>query len=1071
MLTTWKQSRTSLEYPPTTSDHGGGESSRKKKQSRRSQSDEEAATSHAAPDAAFGAHFVHLLARTSIFHQDRADSTVGGKQHKRRKFNNDSRSAITDTEPILCITSPHRVMFMDRGGESGTSSPGGNLIESKSRNYVARPGASSRFSLRGGTVGQQKTDGATDGTFAGIYPPGAQYDPAANLVYAIRNGGADVAIWTAAPSSTLPGPDDDVVDGEGIGDVTNGKQLHGKKHKPQQQRVIGTSADSLVSVRLRIPDGKNAATLTPFSIPTSSTKGMAPPAAVGAAGCCEDGSIWVAIRFHSNENCGTFQILIVEKLSIDQNEANGARSGMKSTKRRKAAADVNDEREKNGWRILDSCAAGTMDNSSVLLTIQSVILSRDKAEVAFRSHQVRINNKDSDEQHASVHIERFAKQDILQLETSESDVAIKLYADSLLIVHKKKNGRWLFTSVNLSGSDGELIDSTRTFPLPLDQMKCATVFSFGRVGEDIIAVLIKCRGNCPEAFFMSLRVIDFRRKAELSSVSWVEGDVSMIDDTSSIKDSRMTKMLHDKPCRAMITNELDGSIALLTSSKGGSLVIVSSKVQVSSSTLQSAPMASTFVSLASALRLVATTLSPPVEERALTLMAGLNSNLSKAISSGADVIPYQNVVYDATDIFVASKLLVSSAKQLIEHAKSSARNRLLTNGNSKKVSNASDEANAHSISWKQVYQDCCTLITKIKGEKHNHSKRMVNGIKRSVSTVKTLPVTTYEMPKGFVEMAFKETAAVLLSLNRATAPANNQDEFLGVSQEAACVLVDVLQTNHISARADYGLRSLHREHVFLSILRACPSVSLTDVGSKTVGKLHVLDAMLKHVLDVPESALVSILRLLIRNVSVDDVVSYYVNAPETSKRGIVLSNRYKAMSDTQEDERNHIGTKLLSEAVLDFTSKVVTYSSCNHSFLTKAMRDSINTSGEVETLLLTLSKLLRVGGAHELHEEVNDSSKQVNLSLGAIQWITALTDAHMGTILTITNNGGLVIDRVQRAVRSAMAQSEFASELRKILDLVTTGGDSTSFEAKYVDQNLSPTDTAIMPYTVERLAF
>ncbi|KAL3764604.1 hypothetical protein ACHAW5_000479 [Stephanodiscus triporus] len=959
---------------------------------------------------------------------------------------------------------------MDRGGESGTSSPGGNLIESKTRNYVARPGTSSRFSLRGGAVGRQKTAGATDGTFAGVYPPGAQYDTAADLIYAIRNGGADVAIWTAAPSSTLPGPDDYAVDGEGIGDVTNGKQLHAKKRKPHQQRDTVTSADALVSVRLRIPGGKNAATLTPFTIPTSSSKGMAPPAAVGAAGCCEDGSIWVAIRFRSNENWGTFQILIVERSSNDEMEANGARSDMKSTKRRKAAADVNDEHEKNGWRILDSCATGTMDNASVLLTIQSMMLSRDKAEVSFRTHQVRINNNDNEEQHASVHIERFAKQNILQLETSESDVAIKLYADSLLIVHRKKNGRWMFTSVNLSGSDGALIDSTRTFPLPLDQMECATVFSFGRVGKDIIAILIKCRGNCPEAFLMSLRVIDFRRKAELSSVSWVEGDVSMIDDTSSIKDSRMTKMLHDKPCRAMITNELDGSIALLTSSKGGSLVIVSSKVQLSSSTPQSAPMASTFVSLASALRLVATSLSPPGEARALTLMAGLNSNLSK-ISSGADVFPNQNVVYDATDIFVASELLVSSAKQLIKHAESSARNRLLTNGNSKKVSNASDETNAHSISWKQVYQDSCTLITKIKGEKHNHSKRMVNGIKRGVSTVKTLPVTTYDIPKGFVEMAFKETAAVLLSLHGATAPANNQSEFRGVSQEAACVLVDVLQTNHISARADYGLRSLHREHVFLSILRACPSVSLTDAGSKTVGKLHVLDAMLKHVLDVPESALVSILRLLIRNASVDDAVTYYATAPETSKRGIVLSNRYKAMSDTQEDERNHIGAKLLSEAVLDFTSKVVTYSSCNHSFLTKAMRDSINTSGEVETLLLTLSKLLRVGGTRELQEEVNDSSKQVNLSLGTIQWITALTDAHMGTILTITNNGGLVIDRIQRAVRSAMAQSEFASELRKILDHVITGGDSMNFEAKYVDHNSSPTDTAIMPYTVERLAF
>ncbi len=1058
MLTTWKQSRTSLEFPPTTaSDNGGGESSRKKKQS--------AAATHAAPDVAFGAHFVYPSAQTSLFHQDRADSSTVGGKHKRRKFNNDNTNgvvAITDTEPILCLTSPHRVLFMDRG-EGVISSPGGNFIESKSRNYVARPGTSTRFSLRG-TFGQQKAVGATDGTFAGIYPSGAKYDPAINLIYAIRNGGADIAIWTAAPSSTLPGPDDDAADGEASGDVTNGKQLNAKKRKPHQKCDCGSSADALISVRLQIPGGKNAVTLTPFAIPTLTSKGMAPQIAVGAAGCCVDGSIWFAIRFHSKETCGTFQILTVDKSSIEESEANGTKSGVKSTKRRKSGADVNGEREKNGWKLLDSRVTGTIDNESVLLTIQSVILSEDKSEVVFRTHQVRIDNNESDDQHASVHIERFVKQNILQLEKSESDVAVKLDAGSLLIVHKKKDGRWMFTSVNLSGPDGATINSMRTFPLPLDQMKCATVFSFGSVGKDIIAVLIKCRRNCPETIVMSLRVIDIRRKAELSSVCWVEGDVSKIDDVSSTKVSRLTKMLHDKPCRAMITNELDGSIALLTTSKGGSLVIVSSKLQVPSSTPQSAPMASTVDSLASALRLVATSASPPVEARALTPTARLDSNLAKAISKEADVIPNQSTVYGAADSVLASKLLVSSAKELIERA-SSAGDKLLTNGKSKKVPEAS-ETNAQKISWKEVYHDCCVLITKSKGGKRNHSKRMINGTKHDAK-----PVTTFEMPKGFAEMVFKETAAVLLSLNGATAVAK-QNELLEVTREATIVLVDILQTNHISARIDYGFGSLHREHAFLSILRACPSASsFTDVGNKTIGKLHALDAMLNHVVDIPESALVSILRLLIRSVSVDDVVAFYATATETSKRGIAILNRYKAMSDAQEDERSQIGTKLLSEAILDFTSKVVTYSRCNHSFLTKAMRDSINTSGEVETLLLTLSKLLRLGGTRKLKEDVIDSSKQVHLSSGTIQWITALTDAHMSTILTITNDGGLVIDRIQRAVRSAMAQSEFANELRKISDLVMVVGESTNFVAKSSAQNLSPTDTAIVPYTVERLAF
>ena len=47
---------------------------------------------------------------------------------------------------------------------------------------------------------------------------------------------------------------------------------------------------------------------------------------------------------------------------------------------------------------------------------------------------------------------------------------------------------------------------------------------------------------------------------------------------------------------------------------------------------------------------------------------------------------------------------------------------------------------------------------------------------------------------------------------------------------------------------------------------------------------------------------------------------------------------------------------LLSEAVLDFTLRIVAYSNFNHSFLTKAMLDTIDSGGELETLLLTQAR-------------------------------------------------------------------------------------------------------------------
>lgn len=91
----------------------------------------------------------------------------------------------------------------------------------------------------------------------------------------------------------------------------------------------------------------------------------------------------------------------------------------------------------------------------------------------------------------------------------------------------------------------------------------------------------------------------------------------------------------------------------------------------------------------------------------------------------------------------------------------------------------------------------------------------------------------------------------------------------------------------------------------------------------------------------------------------------------------------------------------------------------------------------METLLLTLAKLLELGSTRMLWEGSGDPhTKEVSLSSGTIHWISALTDAHMTTVLKITNEGGLIIDRIQRTVRFAMAQSEFANEIRDITDLI-----------------------------------
>ena len=1125
MLTTWRQSRTSFEWSNSDDDHREESTGKKKKKKIPT------TTTNPSDVASFGVHFVHPC--NSLHNNNNNNNRANisslpissNHTHKRRKLNNDTTKHISSspatsksssgrasdtTEPYICLTSPYRVIFMDkqRGGEgpssvsgsSGGSNNGNLIIESKTRNYIARPGTSSRFSLRGSsnTVNivrqqQQSNDSIkeeeddTTLAFSGMAPLGAQYDPSSNLIYALRNGGANVAIWTAAPSSTIPGPDDDIVDnhqqggnragfegkrksGGGFINGGGGKLVNGKKHKvPYQLGDFGSSVDAVISIRLPLPEGKVAVTLTPFALPT----------AMGAAGCCDDGSIWVAIRFHINETCGPFHILVVDGSSIIEGMTEiGAKSNPKSAKRKQSVDGA------NSWSLLDSRATGTIDKGSVLLTIKSVIQSKDTAQVTLRHHQIRIENKINDEHHALSRIERCVMQNILHLKTSECDVAVKFDLDSLLVVHKEKDDRWMCTSINLSDSDDAMINSTGTFPVPVDRMKVSTIFSFGRVGKDMVAVLTRGRLN-DSAIVMSLSIIDIRRKAELSSVSWVEGDNPMMYDTASLfKDNRLSKMLNNRPCRAMITNELDGSIALLTSSSvDKSFVVMYSKVQVSTTTsVQTAPQDSTFTPLSTALRLVATSSTLPLKSKVLIPIAGVSFEITGVSSAKYESIVNQRALYDGDGIRAACDFLASSAAELIEHARNNVGSgSLITNGKRKKVSNARD-ANPLSISWKEVYQDCCKMITRPKGGNIDHctSPRKVSETDKinghhhtgtaGVGLSSKLDISN-GIPKCFIEVVFKESVALLISLYRIRA--KNPEGIVKIVQDVTCVLLEVLQTNHISARTDYGVGSLHGDHVFVSILRACSSVYLTGAESRSVGKLHVLDAMLRHVLDIPESALVSILSLMIRSVSVDDVVAYYSSTSKTYKKVTTLSNRYKALPEKlEEDERGQIATKLLSEAILDFTSKIVTYSVCNHSFLTKAMRDSIKSSGEVETMLLTLSKLLKIGSSRLKLKEGEETSMQVNISSGAIQWITALTDAHMGAISKITNDGGLIIDRIHRAVRSAMAQSEFANELRKISDLVMMRELTTKIAVpQTVIRNPKATDTAIVPYTVERLAF
>lgn len=145
------------------------------------------------------------------------------------------------------------------------------------------------------------------------------------------------------------------------------------------------------------------------------------------------------------------------------------------------------------------------------------------------------------------------------------------------------------------------------------------------------------------------------------------------------------------------------------------------------------------------------------------------------------------------------------------------------------------------------------------------------------------------------------------------------------------------------------------------------------------------------------------------------------------------------------------------------------------------MRDCINTDREVGTLLMTLTRLLKLSSKgvyprkNDEHSVNYTNSHRVTLSTGTIYWISALTDAHMGTILKIKNEGGVAIDWIQRSIRSTMAQSKLASDVRESLDLITSPKPKAiklAPKPSIVAQQLKKEEDEAMPlYNMERLAF
>lgn len=954
MLTSWKQTRTSFEHAINDGEALGGRRKTKKNGPNGSN------TVGTKADVVGGV-FVQPFAQDdpSFLERNNPSSAIAKKKRRKQGRSGYSDATSMDVEPLICLTSQHRVAVLGKGKD-------GNLVESKSRTYVTRPGA--QFSTSG-----------TNASFAGMPQLGAKYDPGSNLIYAIRKNGAEVVVWSAAPSSVISGPDDKVVDSSKVNGMkleAGGSNQSKKKRKSEHRDndAPAFSAHIVISQRLQLPEGKIAVSLTPFSTTLPSTQGKNPLTLIGASGCCEDGSIWIAtISANGTSHNEPFLLTIVDGSSFHQSEDNRRRSGKSRT-----------------WRILDSRVASVMEskgrkgsnsNSEFLLSIHSVLLSEVSGKVAYHKQHVGISNKDGDLSVSKV--KKSTLVDVLQLpQQTDREVAAVLDSnENCIIIHRSDDGGgWMLTSANQS--DENLTKST----FQLNCKSNESVFSFGNVCSNITAIFTSDNDT------MVLKLVDFQRRAEISSTS-------------------LNRILTDKKCFSMITSEIDGSIALLASpEESGSVEVLHTKIDVGS--IVQGTSFGKGMSLASTLRLVAQSSISGRDSTEIISKQQSKTNFGDVIHCCENVGKAGNTKAIDEIVSEACTLLVSGAKSLIEAEKEAESQP--ANGKRRKGKQAQKTGDLPS-KWDTLYSQSCEMI-------RNAQKG--------------------QLPKAFVDVAFRESARLLLSSRKE------------LHQDALDVLLSTLRTKSVSAREDHDME-FHRDHLLLRLLK-CTSNSQEERSQGNIRKLHLVDAILSNVVDIPEDVLVSILRFVIRNVNVEDAIAYNERSDQSKLP----------------ESKGESSMRVLSETLLNLTAMIVTNSRCNHSFLTKAMQEHIRSSAEVEIILATLSKLLKSGNTYGNEDYISD---RVSLSMGTIEWITAVTDAHMSTVVKMTSDGGLVLKKVQTAISSAMSQSEVAHELKELAD--HSESLASSLEASAVVAKTSITtestsnDTIVSPYSIERLAF
>ncbi len=150
---------------------------------------------------------------------------------------------------------------------------------------------------------------------------------------------------------------------------------------------------------------------------------------------------------------------------------------------------------------------------------------------------------------------------------------------------------------------------------------------------------------------------------------------------------------------------------------------------------------------------------------------------------------------------------------------------------------------------------------------------------------------------------------------------------------------------------------------------------------------------------------------------------------------------------------------------LFFIRKIVTHSKCNPALLRSALQSGLTQtdSGEVEVLMQALGKILRKAGKEQSKMKRIDANSSHNSSKCISQWLSAVVDTNLGTLLNSSN--AKIMEQVKREVTASISQTQAILSLKDLLDQV-----SEVIESKK-DKKSTVMEAPVPLYGIEPLIF